>query len=64
MNRETFLLNGIEVVYTGRIATRHIRNNKTDTLYEVSPLHDDDGSWKKWVHKKELYQIYDKDTDE
>lgn len=58
-----------EVRLTGRIAKKKSttkgggrrREARTliDTLYEIEPANDDDGSWKKWVRREELYEIID-----
>ncbi len=54
---KTYLLNDIEVVFTGRTAKRTLKNNKIDERFEVKPANSTEGSWKKWVRKSDLYEI-------
>ena len=55
--RKTYLLDDVEVVFTGRVAKRTLKNNKVDERYEITPADAENGSWKKWVRKAELYEI-------
>lgn len=58
-----FVFNGIEVVLTGRTAERKLSsrskrvNDYVDVLHEIKPFNVEDGSFKKWVHLVELYEI-------
>jgi len=63
-----YVWNGSEVMMTGRtarkegnsVATRSGRTvRRIDILYEITPTNNEDGSWKKWVRKDELYEIVD-----
>jgi hypothetical protein len=54
---KTYLLDDVEVALTGRTATRELRNNKVDERVEVTPADAENGSWKKWVRRAELYEI-------
>ena len=63
-----YVYNGTEVVLTGRTADRDLGSPITrgtrkteqkfiDTLHEITPEDNENGSWKKWVRIEELYQI-------
>ena len=57
-----YVFQGQEVELTGRIAKRKkmVRGNRTsgfDELVEIKPTNDLESSWKKWVNRKELYEI-------
>jgi len=63
--QQTFLLDDVEVILTGRVATRELKNNKVDERVEITPRASLDGSWKKWVRRAELYKIEEeKENDE
>lgn len=55
--RKTYLLDDIEVVLTGRTATRKLKRDRTDKRHEVTPSDNTSGSWKKWVRMTDLYEI-------
>jgi hypothetical protein len=55
--QKTYLLDDVEVVLTGRIARRELKNNKIDERLEIQPADAINGSWKKWVRRAELYTI-------
>jgi len=55
--QQTFLLDDVEVVLTGRVAKRELKNNKIDERVEITPRKSAEGSWKKWVRRAELYKI-------
>ena len=59
MTLETFVHGETEVKKTGRSATRPLPGGKTMTLVEVEPLHDYDGTWKKFVNPVSLLTIID-----
>ncbi len=63
VQQKTYLLDDIEVVMTGRVAKRKLRNNKVDERIEIKPEFLEDGSWKRWVRKTDLYEI-EKDNNE
>lgn len=55
---KTFIYELIEVKATNRIAKKLgplARPN--DTLIEITPLHEENGTWTKFVPMTELYQI-------
>lgn len=63
---KTYIFNDTEVKLTGRIAEKAIpvivRNKenkkpKISTLYEITPLDKELGSWKKWIRLVDLYEI-------
>lgn len=60
---QTYVFNGTEVVLTGRTAKREIKSSgrhsapRIDILHEIKPADAEDGSWKKWVRKTELYKV-------
>ena len=56
MNK-TYLLEGVEVVFTGRHAIRKKSNDRTSELFEVTPANKEQGSYTKWVRKVDLYEI-------
>lgn len=64
MKSKSFVHDGIEVILTGRIASRGVkgrRGNKDikDELVEITPKDNEIGSWKKFVREKELYILSD-----
>lgn len=58
--KKIYLLNDIEVVFTGRKAKRTLKNNKIDERFEIQPANSNEGSWKKWVKQTDLYEIEEK----
>jgi len=54
---DTFLLDNIEVVLTGRVAHRVLRSGNHEERSEVQPAESSDGTWKRWVKTSELYTI-------
>lgn len=64
-----YVWNGSEVRLTGRQAKKETASNATsrrgsirksiDMLYEIEPASKEDGTWKKWVRKEELFEIVD-----
>ncbi len=54
---ETFVFNEVEVRKTGRFATKELLGGKTLTLFEVTPVHTWDGTWKKWANHNALLVI-------
>ena len=55
--QETFVLNEVEVVKTGRVAEKPVAGGKKLIVVEVTPLNQDDGTWKKWVSPAALFTI-------
>lgn len=63
MDDSTYVFGDLEVKLTGREATKTLEakgrrtENKTFTLYEITPSDAEEGSWKKWVKITDLYEI-------
>lgn len=56
----TYVLKGVEVMMTGRVAKKAMRSGKEETLYEVKPTEFKDSSSTKansWVKLAELYKV-------
>jgi len=58
-NDKSYILNDIEVKLTGRTADKNLRSGKIQTVYEITPVHLEDGCWKKWVKIDDLYIVND-----
>jgi len=56
-HQKTYLLDDIEVVFTGRTAKRTLKNDRIDERFEVKPSNAELGSWTKWVRITDLYEI-------
>jgi hypothetical protein len=54
---QTFILQDLEVRLTGRTASRKGPGLKVQELVEVTPVDEDQGSWKKWVPRATLFEI-------
>lgn len=57
-----YLHDTIEVILTGRVATRHREgrgrlSQLQETLHEITPCNLEQGSWKKWVNMNDLFTI-------
>lgn len=64
-NQETtYIYDNIEVKKTNRYAQKTLASGKVDILYEITPLHQTTGTWKKWIREGELFIIEKKDDDE
>jgi len=68
---ETYIYDNTEVVMTGRTAVKAVAKTKrrsgrspvsTDRLYEVKPADPENGTWKKWVRQRDLYEIQKEDN--
>jgi hypothetical protein len=58
INRDTaYVFNGTEVVLTGKVAKKTLRSGKESTLYEIRPRTRENGTWTKWVHLTDLFEI-------
>jgi hypothetical protein len=55
--QKTYLLDDVEVVFTGRTAKRKLKNDRIDERFEVKPADKELGSWTKWVRITDLYEI-------
>jgi hypothetical protein len=53
----TYLHEGIEVVKTGRVASRPFKSGKVDELLEITPQNPVVGKWTKWVREADLYIV-------
>jgi len=58
MTDKVYVYNETEVVKTGRVAKKQLRK-RVDEKFEVTPKDKENGSWKKWVHETDLYEIID-----
>src|SRR5690606_7994258 len=67
MQREYFVYDGLEVIRTGRIASRNSQvktykgsSIKAETVVEIMPIAaQGTATWKKWVREDELFVITD-----
>ena len=62
----TYLHRNVEVMTTGRVARKEKktrRQQKEVELHEVTPVDQENGSWKDWVDLDELYKIEDESVD-
>ena len=57
MEDKVYVYHETEVILTVRTATKPLRNEKIDTIHEITPADKENGSWKKWVRIKELHEI-------
>jgi hypothetical protein len=49
---------GIEVKATGRTAQRTLpASQMVVTLIEITPVSEDDGTWKKWLQASDMYVV-------
>lgn len=53
----TYVYNGVEVVATGRIATKKLKRDRTITLVEITPYDNPVEHWKRWVDQDDLMKI-------
>jgi hypothetical protein len=57
---ETYLFNNVEVKLTGRYTTKtriRSRQEVQVVVYEVEPVDEFNGTWKKWANEEELLEI-------
>lgn len=54
---ETYVHTDIEVRKTGRVAEKPMPGGKKALLVEITPVHEDDGTWKKWLAPSSLFSI-------
>lgn len=57
MEDMTYVLDNVEVKKTGRTASKKLRSGKVDELFEVTPVDEKIGTWKKWVRDAELFEV-------
>lgn len=56
----TYVFDNVEVKKTGRNAQRKLKSGKVDELFEITPVDEHVGQWKKWVHEVELFAVESK----
>lgn len=64
---KTFVFNNTEVKLTGRTANKELKSTRRGAkananptvavLFEITPIDQLNGSWKKWVKMAELFEI-------
>lgn len=52
-----YVYENTEVKLTGRKASKTLRSNKVDELFEITPVDTLIGTWKKWVRMAELFEV-------
>lgn len=60
MNEEqeqTYVYENVEVRKTGRTAERPLKSGKVDVLFEITPVDEIIGRWKRWVRDAELFEV-------
>lgn len=55
--RQSYVHDGIEVVKTSKVAERKLKSGKVDQLVEITPKEPAMGTWKKWVHEADLFEV-------
>ena len=55
-NNETYVYNELEVKKTGRTAEKPA-GARNIVVFEITPVNEDDGNWKKWVMQAALFTI-------
>lgn len=53
---ETYIYDGVEVKKTGRVAEKQAGAKKVQMI-EITPVDENDGTWKKWVFPQSLFRI-------
>lgn len=61
-DQKSWVFEGIEVTKTGRKAQRALPSGKLDIQIEVTPVHNINGSWKKWTRESDLFEIINEPT--
>lgn len=57
MTTKSWVYEGVEVVKTGRSATKTLASGKRDVVVEITPLQSTTGTWKKWVQESTLFEV-------
>ena len=57
IEQDTFVHESIEVKKTGRSAEKPMPGGKKALLVEITPLSENDGTWKKWISPTSLFTI-------
>lgn len=57
---KTFIFQDIEVKMTGRMAKREQAKSgdSKSVMVEITPVNENDGTWKKWVFTSTLFRIF------
>jgi len=55
--KTTYVLGDTEVRRTGREAVKPAPGGKKMIVVEVEPVHEYDGTWKKWVTPTSLFEV-------
>jgi len=61
---KSYVYEHIEVKKTGRQATRTLSSKKDEVLVEITPVHDRDGTWHKWIPERVLFTVEDTKGDD
>ena len=56
-NLSSWVHDNIEVTKTSRRAERKLKSGKLDVLIEITPKDQTNGTWKKWCHPEELFEV-------
>lgn len=54
---QTYVYENVEVVKTGRTASKKLTSGKDNVLYEITPKDERTGTWKKWVSDAQLHKV-------
>lgn len=55
--QKNYVYENTEVKLTGRKASKELRSNRIDELFEITPVDSIVGTWKKWVRMSELFEV-------
>jgi len=53
----TYIYDDLEVKTTSRTASKELPGGKKAVMHEITPLDQDQGTWKKWVNLAALFRI-------
>lgn len=56
-DNKSYVYENVEVVKTGKLASKKLRSGKEDILCEVTPKDNSIGTWKKWVRPDDLFEV-------
>lgn len=62
MAQISYVHEGCEVIKTSKKAERKLRSGKTEQLVEITPKDASIGSWKRWIHEEELFEVLPDDA--
>lgn len=60
----SYVFDNVEVKKTGRTASKKLKSGKVDELFEITPVDEAVGRWKKWVRDAELFEVADDEENE